>query len=97
MRAEWTRLAASLIIDDRICFRGCQPQQECAQRLKSATALLLPCIYECGGAVVLEAMATDTPVIAVAWEGPEDYVDETCGMLIPPLGAATVVEGFIAE
>jgi glycogen(starch) synthase len=56
----------------------------------------LPSIYECGGAVVLEAMATGTPVIAVAWGGPEDYLDETCGMLIPPLGAAAVVDGFTA-
>jgi glycosyltransferase involved in cell wall biosynthesis len=56
----------------------------------------LPSIYECGGAVVLEAMATGTPVIAVAWGGPEDYLDETCGMLISPLDAAAVVNGFTA-
>jgi hypothetical protein len=28
--------------------------------------------------------------------GPEEYLDETCGMLIPPLGAAAVVDGFTA-
>ena len=72
------------------------PQHECAQHLRSATALLLPSIKECGGAVVLEAMATGTPVIAVAWGGPEDYLDETCGILIPPLNAAAVVDGFTA-
>lgn len=94
MRTEWMRLAASLNVSDRICFRGWMPQRECAQHLRSATALLLPSIYECGGAVVLEAMATGTPVIAVAWGGPNDYLDETCGMLIPPLGAAAVVDGF---
>jgi glycosyltransferase involved in cell wall biosynthesis len=96
MRAEWTRLAASLDLEDRIVFRGWMPQRECAQHLRSATALLLPSIYECGGAVVLEAMATGTPVIAVAWGGPDDYLDETCGMLIPPLNAAAVVDGFTA-
>jgi glycosyltransferase involved in cell wall biosynthesis len=96
MRAEWTRLAASLNLDDRIRFRGWLPQHECARLLGSATALLLPSIYECGGAVVLEAMATGIPVIAVAWGGPEDYLDETCGILIPPLDAATVVDGFTA-
>ena len=81
---------------DRVCFRGWMPQQECVQHLRSATALLLPSIKECGGAVVLEAMATGTPVIAVAWGGPEDYLDETCGILIPPLNAAAVVDGFTA-
>jgi glycosyltransferase involved in cell wall biosynthesis len=94
MRAEWMRLAASLNLSDRICFLGWMPQHECAQHLRSATALLLPSIYECGGAVVLEAMATGTPVIAVAWGGPTDYLDDTCGLLIPPLGAAAVVDGF---
>jgi glycosyltransferase involved in cell wall biosynthesis len=96
MRTEWTRLAASLSLDDRICFHGWMPQDECARHLQSATALLLPSIYECGGAVVLEAMATGTPVIAVAWGGPEDYLDETCGMLIAPLGPGAVVDGFSA-
>ncbi len=94
MRAEWTRLATSLNLGDRIRFRGWLPQRVCAQRLQSASALLLPSIYECGGAVVLEAMSTGTPVIAVAWGGPQDYLDETCGILIPPLDATAVVDGF---
>jgi glycosyltransferase involved in cell wall biosynthesis len=96
MRAEWTELAASLNLEDRVRFLGWLPQRECAQHLQSATALLLPSIYECGGAVVLEAMATGTPVIAVAWGGPEDYLDDTCGMLISPTGAAAVIHGFTA-
>jgi glycosyltransferase involved in cell wall biosynthesis len=96
MRTEWVLLTESLNLSDRICFRGWMPQNECAQYLRSATALLLPSIYECGGAVVLEAMATGTPVIAVAWGGPTDYLDQTCGLLVPPSGAADVVNGFTA-
>jgi glycosyltransferase involved in cell wall biosynthesis len=96
MRGNWTRLAATLNLNDRIRFRGWMPQHECAQYLQSATALLLPSIYECGGAVVLEAMATGTPVIAVAWGGPKDYLDESCGMLIPPVNARAVIDGFAA-
>ena len=96
MRADWKRLAATLNLNDRICFRGWMPQYECAQYLQSATAMLLPSIYECGGAVVLEAMATGTPVIAVAWGGPKDYLDESCGMLIPPVDARAVINGFAA-
>jgi len=96
MRAEWTQLAASLNLSDRVSFLGWMPQAECAQRLQSATALLLPSIYECGGAVVLEAMATGTPVIAIAWGGPADYLDESCGILVPPTSQTAVVEGFTA-
>lgn len=96
MRAEWTQLAASLNLSDRVSFLGWMPQAECAQRLQSATALLLPSIYECGGAVVLEAMATGTPVIAIAWGGPADYLDESCGILVPPTSQTAVVERFTA-
>jgi glycosyltransferase involved in cell wall biosynthesis len=96
MRAEWAQLAASLNLSDRVHFLGWMSQRECAQHLQSATALLLPSIYESGGAVVLEAMATGTPVIAVAWGGPEDYLDETCGMLVSPVSAQNIIDGFAA-
>jgi glycosyltransferase involved in cell wall biosynthesis len=94
MRDAWTQLAAQLHLTDRVRFLGWMPQSECAQHLQSATALLLPSIYECGGAVVLEAMARGVPVVAVAWGGPADYIDASCGMLVPPTSADAVVEGF---
>lgn len=94
MRAEWSALAESLGIGGRVKFAGWLPQKECAEHLQQATALLLPSIYECGGAVVLEAMATGTPVIATAWGGPADYVDESCGILVDPLSAASITDGF---
>lgn len=96
MRGAWTQLADQLNLTDRVNFLGWMPQSECARRLQSATALLLPSIYECGGAVVLEAMARGVPVVAVAWGGPADYLDASCGLLIPPTSAETVVEGFAA-
>ena len=94
MRTEWLRLAASLNLSDRICFHGWMAQEDCALYLWSATALLLPSTYECGGSVVLEAMAAGKPVVAVAWGGPCDYLDESCGLLIPPRSAEAVVDGF---
>jgi glycosyltransferase involved in cell wall biosynthesis len=39
---------------------------------------------ECGGAVVLEAMASGIPVIATNWGGPVDYITDDTGILIPP-------------
>ena len=65
-------------------------------RLQTACALVLPSLYECGGAVVLEAMALARPVIATAWGGPTDYLDETCGILVPPTSRQALIEGFAA-
>jgi glycosyltransferase involved in cell wall biosynthesis len=96
MRTAWTGLAADLRITDRVQWLGWRPQPECAGLLHGATALVLPSIYECGGAVVLEAMACGIPVIATAWGGPADYLDESCGILVNPSNPESITQGFTA-
>lgn len=96
MAASWKALARELGIQDRVHFSGWLPQQECARRLCSCVALVLPSLYECGGAVVLEAMAMGRPVIATNWGGPADYLNASCGMLIEPESYSSLVEGFAA-
>jgi glycosyltransferase involved in cell wall biosynthesis len=94
MRGEWAALAATLGVAERIHWLGWLPQPDCAKRLHSATALVLPSIYECGGAVVLEALACAVPVIALDWGGPAEYVNASCGILIPPSNEESIVQGF---
>jgi glycosyltransferase involved in cell wall biosynthesis len=94
MRAEWSDLAGTLDLADRVQFVGWLSQRESAERLQEATALLLPSIFECGGAVVLEAMAVGTPVIATDWGGPADYLDHNCGILVDPITEHALVLGF---
>jgi glycosyltransferase involved in cell wall biosynthesis len=96
MRGEWERLAGELGVSSRVVFSGWLPQTECASRIQSAIALLLPSIYECGGAVLLEAMAAGVAVIATKWGGPVDYVDSDTGILIEPKSRRVMVEGFAA-
>jgi glycosyltransferase involved in cell wall biosynthesis len=94
MRATWSELARSLGVSDRVHFLGWLTQPECARRLRGATALVLPSIYECGGAVMLEAMAAGIPVLATAWGGALDYLDETCGILVKPSSPKAIINGF---
>ena len=93
-RLAWTELTRNLRITERVRFVGWLSQQECAERLRSATALLLPSVYECGGAVVLEAMACGVPVVATSWGGPADYINATCGFLVDTASRETIVDGF---
>lgn len=72
-------------------FAGWLPQAACRQRLDAADCLVLPSVRECGGAVVLEAMSLGKPVIATAWGGPLDYLDASCGVLVPVRTAAEFV------
>lgn len=92
MRRTWESLAQKRGVAERVSFAGWLPQKECAARLRHAAALVLPSILECGGAVVLEAMAVGKPVIAVAWGGPADYLDEHCGLLITPASREKIVK-----
>jgi glycosyltransferase involved in cell wall biosynthesis len=96
MQAKWKQTAEALGVSDRVFFTGWLAQKEISARLRSAVALILPSIYECGGAVVLEAMATGLPVIATRWGGPADYLDETCGILVEPSSREALVDGFAA-
>ncbi|HEY2587201.1 MAG TPA: glycosyltransferase family 4 protein [Tepidisphaeraceae bacterium] len=90
-RADLERLTADLGLGSRVEFAGWRPQPEAARMLQEADAFILPSLYECGGAVVLEAMATGLPVIATNWGGPADYVDAACGILVDPASE----DGFI--
>ncbi len=94
MHSAWEKLSRELGIADRVSFLGWKPHNECALYLAQSGALILPSVYECGGAVVLEAMASRRPVIATRWGGPADYLDESCGILVDPDGYAAMVERF---
>jgi glycosyltransferase involved in cell wall biosynthesis len=94
MKEQWVAKAAELGVTERINWLGWLPQPDCANRLHGATALVLPSIYECGGAVVLEAMACAVPVIALDWGGPAEYINSSCGILIPPTNEQSIVKAF---
>ncbi|MCC6306668.1 MAG: glycosyltransferase family 4 protein [Rhodobacteraceae bacterium] len=91
-RGRLEALAAGLGLGGAVRFAGFRPQEDCARRLAAADALILPSLQECGGAVVLEAMAMGLPVIAADWGGPADYLDATCGLLVHPVPRASYAE-----
>ena len=75
MSRTWQDMAKHLGLETTVKFSGFLSQPDCARRLQAADVFVLPSLFECGGAVVLEAMAVGLPVIATAWGGPLDYLD----------------------
>ena len=94
MRSALEAQVRDLCLEDRVQFAGWQSQVECARRMRDGDALVLPSLYECGGAVVLEAMACGLPVIATEWGGPVDYLDSSCGILVRPSSRDALVSGL---
>jgi glycosyltransferase involved in cell wall biosynthesis len=87
-------LVKELRISDYVQFLGFVPQEQCPPQLRESRALVLPSLCECGGAVVLEAMAVGIPVIATNWGGPVDYITADCGMLITPSSKVDFINGL---
>ena len=94
MRGSLEALAGALGVAGVVIFKGWLTQAECARRIREADVLVLPSIYECGGAVVLEAMACGLPVVATNWGGPADYLDGSCGILVDPVSREGFIEGL---
>jgi glycosyltransferase involved in cell wall biosynthesis len=73
-----------LSLTSRVTFHGRLSHGAVAAMLCSAYVMVFPSMRECGGAVVLEAMASGVPVIAANWGGPATYIDVNTGILVSP-------------
>jgi glycosyltransferase involved in cell wall biosynthesis len=82
---------SQLRIEPRVQFFGWQSQERCVELLGKSDVLVLPSVFDPGGAVVLEAMASGKAVIAVRWGGPADMLDASCGILIEPRDPSSLV------
>ena len=72
------------------------PHSETNKYYDQADIFALPSVRECGGAVVLEAMARGLPVVATAWGGPMDYIMAVTGFLVEPKSRDYMVKQFSA-
>lgn len=79
---------------NKVEFLGMVQHKEVNQYYDAADIFVLPSVRECGGAVVLEAMARGLPVIATNWGGPKDYITEETGFLVEPASRQYMVDEF---
>lgn len=82
--------AKTLGLIDDVSFFGWVSRKQCSQMLSEADVMVFPSVHDCGGAVVLEAMAMGLPVVAVNWGGPGEYLSAGGGILINPTSRETL-------
>jgi glycosyltransferase involved in cell wall biosynthesis len=78
------RMARDLGFGDRLEFTGVKAPPEVAEIMGRSAVLVLPSRAESFGAVLVEALACGTPVVATRCGGPEDIVTDRVGILVPP-------------
>jgi glycosyltransferase involved in cell wall biosynthesis len=95
-RCHRDRLAAEFLIVTppfaASYFTGCDnvkimsdiSEEELISQYRSSDALFLPLTYSTANNSILEALACGVPVISTRIGGVPDYVDESCGWLLPP-------------
>lgn len=88
------RLAEELQLGDRVRFLGPQPPREVARLMRQSALLVLPSRAESFGAVLVEALACGTPVLATRCGGPEDIVTDEVGVLVPAEDPVALADGM---
>ena len=76
-------LCAGLGMEERVAFRGHCPREELAEAYAAADCFVLASRSETFGVAYIEAMASGLPVIATRCGGPEDFVTEKNGIMVP--------------
>ncbi|MEA4871387.1 MAG: glycosyltransferase [Synergistaceae bacterium] len=81
-------------IKDTVKLWGRLQRAQIVEIMNESRCFVLPSKYETFGVVYIEAMACGLPVIATRCGGPESFVDETNGILIPVEHEPALVSAF---
>jgi len=90
------RLVTELDLELSVQFLGGMPPADVAREMQQSALLVLPSRRESFGSVLAEALACGIPVVSTKCGGPEEIVDESVGVLVPPENPQALADG-IAE
>ncbi len=88
------RQADRLELGKHVRFAGRLTRPQMAAEYENADAFVLASRGETFGVAFIEAMAAGLPVIATRCGGPEDFVDESRGILVPAEDPAALAEAM---
>ena len=98
---EWLQERAKLLgIGHRITWLGGKTPSEVAALMRRSSVVVLPSRAESFGAVLIEAMACGTPVVATRCGGPEEVVAPETGRLVEleqPVALAEAIADVLAN
>lgn len=88
------QLAQTLGLQNSVEFLGPRSPTEIAALMQESGLVVLPSLRESFGAVLVEALACGTPVVATYCGGPEDIVNNSVGRLVPKENADALAQAI---
>jgi glycosyltransferase involved in cell wall biosynthesis len=82
-RMEYEQLAVDLKLGDKVTFHGLKSKPEVAEFMRRADVFVLPSLGETFSVPVAEALATGLPIVATCCGGPEEFVVQNVGLIVP--------------
>ena len=77
-------LRASPGLSARVQLLGAYTRRQLAELFATSACFAYPSRHETFGIVIAEAMSAGLPVLAPNCAAPPEFVDEDCGLLVPP-------------
>ena len=94
MEGECIRLARDCGISQHCKFAGRVPRNQALTIMRTGHVFIHTSLFELAPTVIVEAMQVGMPVVGLNHFGLADAIDDTCGILIPPMGVNRAIEGF---
>ena len=92
--ADVRRLCQEVGVADRVDFVGRRSSAAVAEAMRTSALLVVPSRRESFSAVAIEALASGTPVVATRCGGPEEFLSEATGGLVPVEDPAALAEAI---
>ena len=91
---ECQELISELKLGNNVVMMGQMTRDKIAEILSASDCFVLPSKLETFGVVYIEAMACGLPIIATKCGGPDSFVNEDNGVLIPVDDEGALISAF---
>ena len=93
-RQEYESMVEDMGLVDRVTFHGFKTKEEVADLMRCVDLFVLPSLSETFSVATAEALATGLPVLATRCGGPEEFITNDVGLLVPPADEAALRKGL---
>lgn len=93
-RQDYEKACTELGLDSMVRFHGAKPKEEVAGFMRRCHFFVQPSLHETFGVVYIEAMACGKPVIASDIPGPNEFINNDLGVLVPPRDVGAIAEAI---